>query len=214
MPRPSFTIPKKTAARELRLSEQFTPERNGDDDRSRDRTPGSEVQPEPQPEPQHQSQQWPRAMHLGASPDDPHQRFQLPQYPQQQQQQWQHQMMQNQMMQQQMQQHQAQQQFGGWNGGTGSYNPANFGFGPQHGSQFGGPPQMQMFQPQPQQSPPPPQQQQQHQQQQAAGDALSTSERPFNPTAPSRRPQAGSPGGSGKQQKTTLEAMTRPRALR
>ena len=89
MPRPSFTIPKKTAARELRLSEQFTPERNGDDDRSRDRTPGSEVQP--QPEPQHQSQQWPRAMHLGAPPDDPHQRFQVPQQSPQQQHQQKHQ---------------------------------------------------------------------------------------------------------------------------
>ena len=156
MPAPITNQMKPNAARELRLQDQFTPqrERHDDDNRvSRDHTPGSEVQPEPQPERQHQSQQYargPTAMHLGASPDDPHQRFQLPQYPQQQQQQWQHQMMQNQMMQQQMMQQQAQQQFGEqqqFGQQFGPYNPVGFGYGPQ----FGGPQltqqQQQMFQP-------------------------------------------------------------------
>ena len=57
-----------------------------------------------------------------------------------------------------------------------------------------------------------PQQQQQWQQQHAEGAALSISERPSYPPAPSRRPLDGSPGGSGRQQKTTLEAMTPSRS--
>ena len=76
----------------------------------------------------------------------------------------------------------------------GSYNPLNFGFGPQ----FGGPPQTQQQQQMlPQQQQQLPQQQQQQQQQQAGGAALSISERPVDPPASSRRPLDGPPGGSG-----------------
>ena len=79
------------ARRELQLRSESTPERGGpDDDKvSRDRTPGSAMQPEPQPGQQHRGQQYASGHAPGASQDDPSQRFQPPQYPQQQQQ-WQH----------------------------------------------------------------------------------------------------------------------------
>ena len=83
---------KPNAARELRLPGHFTPERERPDDDSRvsrDHTPGSAMQPEPQPGQQHRGQQYASGHALGASQDDPSQRFQPPQYPQQQQQ-WQH----------------------------------------------------------------------------------------------------------------------------
>ena len=204
------------AARELPLPGHFTQERERPDDDSRvsrDHTPGSAMQPEPQLGQQHRGQQHASRHAPGASQDDPHQRFQPPQYPQQQQQWQHHQMMQNQMHQQMMHNQMAQQQFGEQQQ-FGPYDPSGFGYGPQ----FGGP-QLTQQQQQPQRYAKfqLPQQwtQQQHQQQQqqhAQGAALSTSERPSYPPAPSRRPLDGPPGGSSKKQKQAFEFMTQPRS--
>ena len=108
------------ARRELQLRSESTPERGGpDDDKvSRDRTPGSALQPEPQHQGQpYSSGHFPHSLYLpyGDGTDDPHQRFQPPyqqQHPQQSE--WQHNrmMFQHQMQQQIIQNQMAQQQLG------------------------------------------------------------------------------------------------------
>ena len=216
------------AQRELQLRSESTPERGrpGDDSRtSRDRTPGSALQPEPQHQGQpYSSGHFPHSLYLpyGDGTDDPHQRFQPPyqqQHPQQSE--WQHNrmMFQHQMQQQIIQNQMAQQQLGDFDQ-LGPYQSTGYGYGPQ----FDGPPQTQQqqqprqqsqFQPQRWTQPQQWQQQQQRQEQQqyAQGAAPSTSEGPAHPPALSRRPPSGPPGGSGpKKQKHSFDFMAQPNA--